>query len=379
MKKILFVATVENHILYFHIPFIKYFQNKGYEVHVATKLGNMQNELKGISVICHNIDFSRSPYSLNNFKALKQLVNIMKRNKYLLVHVHTPVGAFLGRLAAKLTNTKPVIYTAHGFHFYKGGPLKNWIIYYTMEKIAAHWTDGIITINKEDFEYAKKFKIRVKNGVYIVHGVGVDIKKYYINNIKLRKDYRKRYLSATDNDVIIICIGEINKNKNQMQLIKSIQRILKEKNNVYALIIGDGSERKNLQKYIKDNELEKNIKILGFRSDIPELLNASDIIGLFSYREGLGKCLMEGMAAGLPIIATDTKGARELVNDGYNGFLVPVYDIDKTVDTIKKLADDKELRTKMGSEGRKIIQDYSIDKVLKEMDEIYSLYLNKTY
>ena len=164
MKKILFVATVQSHIMNFHIPYLKHWQNNGYEVHVATKMDkekykNLDNSIS--RVVWHDIDFSRNPISKNTIKALCQLVSLMHGTRYSLVHVHTPVGGIIGRLAAKITNTKNVVYTAHGFHFYEGAPLKNWVMYYPMEKIMAKCTDAIITMNEEDYELAKN-KLRLE-------------------------------------------------------------------------------------------------------------------------------------------------------------------------------------------------------------------------
>ncbi|AIS51855.1 putative glycosyltransferase EpsD [Thermoanaerobacter kivui] len=371
--KILFIATIESHILNFHIPFIQYFQNKGCEVHIATKLENRQDELKKLGVVYHGVDFERSPYSFSNIKALKQLINIMKRNKYSLVHVHTPVGAFLGRLAAKITNTKPVLYTAHGFHFYKGAPLKNWIIYYTMEKIAAHWTDGLITMNEEDFNIARKFNLRRKDAVFYVHGVGIDINKYCVNDEEKRKKLREE-LGFSEDDILILTVAEINTNKNHKQIIDAI-KILKNYTDIYYLIVGTGEKEEKLKNYVLLNNLENRIIFLGYRRDISEILNAVDIFALTSLREGLPRAIMEAMAAGKPIIATNVRGNRDLVRDEVNGCLVPVNNIEETAKAVAKLAENKMLRTKMGEEGKRIIQDYAIERVLKEMDEIYSLYL----
>jgi len=373
VKKILFIATVESHILNFHIPFIKYFQEKGYEVHIATKLSNQQDELKDIDVICHNIDFSRCPYSFSNIKALKQLISVMKKDKFSLVHVHTPVGAFLGRLAARSTDTKPVLYTAHGFHFFKGSSLKNWLIYYTMEKIAARWTDGLITINQEDYEVAKKLPLRKRDAIYYVHGVGLDIKKYDIQDGEVRKRIRNE-LGLRESDILFITVAELNTNKNYLQIIKAIKEI-DNIDNIYFVFVGDGELKSELKGSVKALGIDKHVYFLGFRRDISELLFTSDIFCLLSYREGLPRCIMEAMAAGKPVIASDVRGNRDLVQNNINGLLVPINDINKTVGAIEKLAYDRDLRYKMGQEGRKIIDEYSIERVLGEMDEIYNIYL----
>ncbi|OXT09511.1 glycosyltransferase family 1 protein [Thermoanaerobacterium thermosaccharolyticum] len=370
MKKILFIATVESHILNFHIPFIQYFQNKGCEVHVATKLGNRRDELKKLGIVCYDIDFERSPYSFSNLKALNQLIKIMREDKYSLVHVHTPVGAFLGRLAAKITGTKPVIYTAHGFHFYKGASIKNWLIYYTMERLAAHWTDGLITMNDEDYNAAKRFKLRKSNAVFYVHGVGLDIDKYNISDKNERKQTRKAF-GFGEKDIVILTVAELIPRKNYIQTIEAIKKLVNKDKNLYYLIVGTGELESKLKNYVLKNDLEKYIEFLGYRNNIPDLLNICDIFVLTSLHEGLPRCIMEAMAAGKPVVATDVRGNRDLVKDGTNGYLVPLDDVNATVDALQNLIESEDLRKKMGDEGRKIIQDYSIDKVLKEMDEIY--------
>ena len=373
INKILFVATVESHILNFHIPFIQYFQKKGCEVHVATKLGNRRDELKKLGIISHNIDFERSPYSFSNIKALNQLIKIMRENKYSLVHVNTPVGAFLGRLAAKITGTKPVIYTAHGFHFYKGASTKNWLIYYTMERLAAHWADGLITMNDEDYNAAKRFKLRKSNAVFYVRGVGLDIDKYTISDENKRKQTRKVF-GFDDKDIVMLTVAELIPRKNYIQTIEAIKKLVNEDKNLYYLIVGTGELEGKLKNYVLKNDLGKNIKFLGYRNDIPDLLNICDIFVLTSLHEGLPRCIMEAMAAGKPVVATDVRGNRDLVKDGVNGYLVPLGDVNTTVDALQNLIESEGLRKKMGDEGRRIIQNYSIDKVLKEMDEIYKKY-----
>lgn len=372
MKKILFAATVESHILNFHIPFINYFKSMGYEVHVICKLGTRRKELDDIGVKCFDVNFSRNPYSFSNIIALIQIIRIMKENSYELVHVHTPLAAFFTRFAANITNTKPVIYTAHGFHFYKGAPIKNWIIYYSMEKIAAHWTDGIITMNKEDFHLAHKLHIRQKKNIFLVNGVGVDVNKYAAN-FKEKNSIRKK-MGLKDNDIILLTIAELIPGKNHKQVIDTIEKYYKE-SNIYYLIIGNGKHENLLKKYVTKKGLDKKITFLGFRHDVPEIINTCDIVILTSYREGLPRCLMEAMAASKPIIATDVRGNRDLVYDGVNGYLVPVDGIEETYKAIDKLICNKNLRLKKGQAGHEIILEYDIEKVLDQMKKIYINFL----
>lgn len=375
MEKILFIAAVESHILNFHIPYIYYFKNRRYEVHIAVKLGNRRDEFKDMGVVCHNIDFSRSPASLKNIKALKMLINTMKENKFSLVHVHTPVGGFLGRAACSLTNTHPVLYTAHGFHFYRGAPLKNWVFYYTLEKIASRWTDGLILLNNEDYSIGEKFKLREKEACFLVNGVGVDLEKYSeIDNIA--KNILRQEYGYSEEDFIILAVAELIERKNFKQIIDAVGRIKSDKN-IYCLIVGEGRLEDNLKEYVKYNKLDKRIVFMGFRFDIPKLLNICDVLLLTSLHEGLPKAIMEAMAAGKPIIATDVRGNRDLVSNGENGYLVRVNDVNSTEECIEELLSLKTLRAAMGSKSRELIEKYSLKRVEEDMDKIYTRFLSR--
>ncbi|WP_018962770.1 glycosyltransferase family 4 protein [Coprothermobacter platensis] len=371
--RVLFVATVESHLLNFHIPFMELLQNKGYEVHVATKLANRQQEFDDIGVVKHNVDFTRSPYSPKVFTSLFQMEKLLREVPFSLVHVHTPVAAFVTRLACQRTNTHPVLYTAHGFHFYKGAPLRNWLLYYNMEKIAAHWTDGLITINQEDYLAAKKFKLYNNGKVFYVPGVGVDInaireKAGLVDTVKLRQS-----LGVGADEIVIITIAELIPRKNHEQVLEALA-ILKEKNFHY-LIVGNGESEEKLKTRVRQLGLQDKVQFLGFRKDIPELLAASDIFVLTSKHEGLTRAIMEAMAVGLPIIATNVRGNRDLVINRENGLLVELDDIEGTTKALETLLRSPQLRKKLGSRSKELVQAYDLKNVLPMMEEIYDFYL----
>ena len=373
MKRVLFVATVESHLLNFHIPFMKLLQEKGCEVHVATKLGNRQQEFDDIGVIKHNVDFSRSPYSPKVFKSLQQTEKLLKEIRFSLVHVHTPVAAFVTRLACQRTNTHPVLYTAHGFHFYKGAPLKNWLLYYNMEKLAARWTDGLITINEEDFEAAKKFRLRNNGQVFYVPGVGVDVEAIQQRAAAIDRSTKRRELGIDDKSTVIITVGELNTNKNHTQVLRALSEL--RKTNLHYLIVGTGENELKLKKMVKQLSLQNNVSFLGFRKDIPELLSASDIFILTSRREGLPRAILEAMAVGLPIIATNVRGNRDLVKHGENGYSVQLDDVQQTILAIEALSSSKSLRESMGEINREVVREYSLERVLSETEVIYDFFL----
>lgn len=379
MKKVLFVATVQSHIMNFHIPYLKLWQDKGYEVHVATsmdtkKYDNVEDIISNVA--WNNIDFDRSPFSKNTFIALKQLIDLMKENRYELIHVHTPVGGILGRMAAKITDTRNVVYTAHGFHFYKGAPLKNWIIYYPIEKLMARYTDALITMNEEDYQLAKnKFKVRKKGNVFKINGVGIDLDKYHVSDTK---DIEfKRSLGLNDEDFIITVVAELIERKNHKQLILAMEDLVKECSNIKALFVGDGELYESIKTDIKNRGLESNIKLLGFRKDVEKILNITDVVGLFSHHEGLPKNLMEAMVSGKTIICTDIRGNRDLIKNKINGFLVDVDDIENTKKAIIKLICNKNLLDIYALKNKEIITNFEINYVLSQVErEVYNK-LNK--
>lgn len=367
MRKILYVTTVSSTINVFLIPHIKMLIDKGNKVDIACSIDQeVSKELLEYGVKLYIIDFSRNPLSSNNRKAYKQILALQKKEKYDVVNVHTPVASFVTRLALRNEKIR-VIYTCHGFHFFKGAPLINWILYYPIEKIAARWTDTIITINKEDQERAKTFKLRDNGQVHMMHGVGINPEEYELDNFD-RDSYREK-LEIKKDDFVILMLAELNKNKNHIQLIKAID-LLKYKNpKIKVLCAGKGPLKEVLENKVNNMNLQKNIKFLGFRTDVKELLNSSDCITLLSRREGLGKCLLEGMIVGKPLIATYTRGPKELIENNKNGYLVDVGDYDKTAEYIENIYLDEIKRKNFSKNSLDKINQYYLENVLREVEE----------
>jgi len=373
-EKILFIATVENHLLNFHIPFMKYFQDNGYEVHVATKLGERKGELEQYGMICHDVNFSRSVNPLIALRVLMQLLKLMRENRFSLVHVHTPMASFLGRVAAKLTHTKPVLYTAHGFHFYKGAPWYYWSFIYPAEYLAGKWTDGLIVMNQEDYINAQRMGFKPNKNLFLVHGVGVNLQQ--ISNISSIGNKIREELGISDKDIVISCIAELISRKNHIFLLKAWDKITQNSNNVHLLLVGNGSCLKYIKQQVKLNLLPR-VYFLGYRKDVPQIIAKSDIVTLVSKHEGLPRSIMEAMALGKPVVVSNVRGNRDLVKQGGNGFLVELGDVEGLSSSFKKLIDDAELRANMGKVSLERIKEYDIEKVLIEMASIYDYYLKK--
>ena len=368
MKKVLFVATVTNHINAFHIPYLRMFKENGYEVHVASK-GNEKIEYCDKH---YEIPFERNPIRLNNVNAYKKLKKIIEENNYEIIHCHTPVGGSLTRLAARKARKKGtrVIYTAHGFHFYKGAPLANWLIFYPIEKYLAKYTDCLITINQEDYELAKR-KFKKCKQVELIYGVGVEENKFNFEMTNQEKYDLRKNLGLRNDDFVLIQVGELNKNKNQIMAIKAMKELVETNNNIKLLLVGKGTQEQFYRDKIKEYNLQNNVYLLGYRRDVPELMKISNILLSLSYREGLPVNVMEGMASGLPIIATDCRGNRDLIQNKKNGFLIEMKNQEEYLSTIKKIYKDKTIRNLFSKENKKLIQNYLFNKISKKMFKIY--------
>ena len=368
MKKVLFSATVDSHILSFHLPFLKWFKENGYEVHVATN-GDAEIPYCDKKIKIH---FERSPFKLNNIKAIFELRKILLKEKYDIIHTHTPMGSVVTRLAAKRARKHGtrVIYTAHGFHFFKGAPLLNWALFYPVEKYLSKYTDTLILINKEDYCLAKK-KFKKCKDIQYVPGVGIDENKFDIKMTKKEKTELRESLGLKDTDFVMIYPAELSNRKRQIWLINTVSTLLKEDENIHLLLPGKDSLNGKCQELVRHLNLEYQIHFLGFRKDIPELLQISDLSVSSSRQEGLPVNIMEAMYVGLPIVASDCRGNRDLVKDGENGYIVPLNDSETFKDRIKTIYGNKTLRNKLKMKNKKEIKNYMLKDILKQMKYIY--------
>lgn len=373
MKKVLFIATrAQKHIIVFHTPYLKWFKDNGYEVHVCAG-----NDLKLNGAIPHcdrfyELRFERSPYKFSHFQTFKALKEIIVQNNYDLVHCHTPMGGVLGRLAARGIRQAgtSVIYTAHGFHFYSGAPLHHWLIYYPIEKWLSRITDVLITINKEDYARARK-SFKAGRIEYVV-GVGLDAVKYEKPSIG-RVEKRKQ-LGLEEDDFIIGSVGELNKNKNHETIIEAVYNLKNPK--MKYLISGEGPLRQELTRLIHKRDLTKQVLLLGYRADVQEINSVTDVFVLPSLREGLSVALMEAMACGLPVICSNIRGNRDLITHGQGGFLVEPRDALGFQRSIKTLFENQVLRQKMGEHNLLKSQNSCLSVVREKMASIYENAIN---
>lgn len=372
MKKVLFTATIDSHILNFHIPYLKWFKEQGYEVHVAS---NGESNIPFVDVK-HNILFERSPYSIKNINAYITLKKVIEQNDFNIIHCNTPIGGVLTRLAARKLRSMgtKVIYTAHGFHFYKGASLINWTVYYLIEKWLAKYTDCLITINEEDYIRCTNNNFKAKS-IKIVNGIGINLQNFQAQTFVKRTELRKVY-GYRENDFILIYAAELNYNKHQDLLIDAVNILKIRTPNVKLLLAGVGVLKKQYKKQVRKLGLEENVEFLGYRSDIIDLLKLSDIAVSSSRREGLPVNVMEAMATGLPLVVTDVRGNRDLVHNGENGYVVDIEDVEMFSSSLESLYRSEDLRKEFGEKSLELIKIYSLENVMKEMKKNYEECMN---
>ncbi len=371
MTKLLFISNISNSVGSFAVASIAAAKKCGFEFYyasnwaAATDEQMIEDEKKyGIKLV--HIDFDRSPYSAKNLQAYKQIVKFIKEEKIDYIHCNTPIGGLLGRLAGEKCNVKKILYQVHGFHFYDGAPKKNWLIYYPIEKWLAKKTDIIITINKEDFERAKIFKLKNSGHVYYVPGVGMNLSQYKILD-KFRKIKRKE-LNLKETDFALISMGDLINRKNYEIAIEVVAKIKDPK--VHYFICGKGPKEEKLKKLSKKLGIEDQVHFLGYRSDIKELLTAADTFLFTSKQEGLARSLMEAMASGVPCVVSKIRGNTELINDNINGFVCA--NVDEYVSSIIKIMQSPERAQLFIQRSLDNLKKFSIDKVEECIVDIYS-------
>lgn len=357
--KILFVTTIADTMKFFS-EHIKMLIKEGHKVELAT---NCDEDIPlycfELNLKMHNIPFSRSPFSRKNIEAFRDIKKIIKSNKYDIIHTHTPNSSACVRLACRKQREKglKVFYTAHGFHFYKGVSIKNWLVYYPIEYLCSFWTDKLITINQEDFLFAQKHMHAKK--IEYVPGVGVDLRKFGQSSVS--KDDKRNELGIPLNAIVLLSVGELNINKNHETVIKAINGM-----NVYYIIVGQGKRKEYLESLINKQGMSDRIKLLGYRSDISELLVAADLFVFPSYREGLSVSLMEAMASGLPCCVSKIRGNIDLI-DKKGGNMFNPKNVKECKNAILAL-----LESKIGAYNKEKVKQFSVERVLSFMDRIYN-------
>lgn len=362
MKKILYTANTDQHINLCHRPYLKLLKEKGHIIHVATNT-NVNIDYCD-KKIC--IPITRTPYRISNIKAILDLKKVIEKEKYDLIITNTPMGAFVSRVAsihARVKYKTKVIYIAHGFHFYHGCNKLNYIFYYPVEKILSKYTDILITINEEDYNFARK---HFKTDVRLIDGIGFDSKKFDNALTKIEKFELKQKLGIKDKDYVITYVAELSKRKRQAYLIKTLSNM--DLKNTKVLLLGGSIIGNKIAKLIKKYRLEDNIKLLGFVSNVSDILDITDLVISVSKQEGLPLNIMEAMYKNKNILVTDCRGNRDLIKNNINGIVVPLNDKASLINGILKFKNNK---FKLSISNKKISKKYNINKIIKYYEKVF--------
>ena len=373
--KILFISNIIGKgVGSFSAASIAASKDLGLEFHMAANFNNstferMKSDEQTYGIRLHHIDFIRKPYALGNIKAYKQVVKLINDERFDIVHCNTPIGGVIGRLASKKCKVKTVIYQAHGLHFYSGAPIRNWLLYYPIEKWLAHYTDVLITINHEDYQTVQKsFHLRNNGKVYYVPGVGIDLSNFKKISENSRETIREEF-DFQKNDIVCISAGDLVARKNHSIAIKAIA--LTKRNDIHYLICGSGPEKDELDQLANKLGIKDNIHFLGYRSDVLDLYQGSDIFLFSSLQEGLPRSTMEAMASGLPVVCSRIRGNTDLIEDGLNGFLCDPMNPSEFSNAILLLSDNCSLRREISENNLSDIKKFSLESVSTMLKDIY--------
>ena len=318
--------------------------------------------------------FPRSIFQRQLFSTYKCLSRLIDEEKYSLIHCHTPVPSMITRLAARRARKQGtrILYTAHGFHFFKGAPLKNWLFYYPAEYLLSAFTDGIVTINREDYGYAKDRMMH--QDTFYINGIGVDQQRFRPYNESEKNDIRSE-LGYDKDDFILLYIAEFIHRKNHRFIIETLPELKHLIPKLKVLFAGKGVLLEQMQNLVITLGVDDIVVFLGFRNDVPKFAGIADVGISSSRQEGLGLGLAEEMLCSVPVIATVDRGHKEMIEDGVNGFFFHQNDRQGFIKAVELLHNDSDLRAKMGQAALQKAAAFTIEKSLESMKSIYRQYL----
>lgn len=381
-KKVLILTTIAGFLPQFEINNVKILQRLGYQVHYASNFVNPvyaiePEELIEQGIILHQVDIHKSPVHIpENIKAFVQIKQLIEKEDIDFIHCHNPLGGVVGRLAAHHSKKKPyVVYTAHGFHFYEGAPIVNWLLFYTAERFLAKYTHQLITINKEDYQRAGKFKLAEGGYIDIIPGVGLNEQRYHKREA-MNQPMREK-ISVPENAFHIVSVGELVVNKNHEIIIEALHQI--EDREIYYSVCGEGPHKEYLEKLIQAYQLENRVRLLGYRTDVEDILQTADCFAFPSIREGFGMASVEALACEVPLIVSDNRGTREYAINGENSVVCHVDSVDEFKDAILYLMEHPDIRNRMSKSAGHTAEEFYISKTEEKMKEIYQRITNILY
>ena len=370
-RKLLIITTISRTIRDFTIPYIRHFKSLGWQVDgMALDITNNDECIRELDSVWE-IQWSRNALDPRNFfKGVARVKEVVASENYDIVHVHTPIAAFVTRYALKKFTKTRVVYTAHGFHFYQGGnPIKN-AIFFNLEKLAGRWTDYLVTINQEDVRAAIKNRFLPQEKIIYTPGIGLDLEKYDPGNVSNTGiNAVRQELGLNKNDILLLSIAEFTPRKRQQDQLLALKKLNRPE--IHIAFAGYGITQPKIEELAKELELQQQVHFLGHRKDIPALICASRAVLLTSQQEGLPRCIMEAFCAAKPVIGTKIRGTQDLLSDDC-GILIEVGDTEALAKAITVVADDLEEAKRIGSNGRAKIATYDVREILKIYEDIFN-------
>lgn len=375
MKKILLTCT-DLMMIQFMVPHVRYLSENGYHVEVACsdvggRMDEVRSALEGYAKAIHVVRLVRSPASATNFKGYRDMKDLLAANTYDIIWTNEPVMGVVTRLAARKARKQgtKVIYMVHGFHFYKGASKLNWLVFYPIERIMSRCCDMIVTINREDEARAKTFHApRVER----IDGIGVDLERLQCT---CTREEMRRELGIGDDDIMILSVGELQARKNHEVILRAIAAL--ENPNIKYCICGYGELLEQLQGLARELGIGSQVSFLGYRMDIPDIMNAADIFAHPSRREGLGIACLEAMSFGLPLVTSNIQGLPDFVENGVTGFLCDPMDVPQITEHLRSLISDPQLRAQIGSTNLQRVKKYAVERVRETILGLLTIFVNR--
>jgi glycosyltransferase involved in cell wall biosynthesis len=370
----LFVTTVSITLEAFLTPFATYFRATGWRIDALSNGATTNTHIEGCFDQRFDVAWSRNPLApANLIGAAATVREVVSAGKYDIVHVHTPVAAFVTRYAlrkAPASSRPTLIYTAHGFHFYKGGSRISNALFLTMERLAAHWTDYLVTINAEDFDAAERLRGIPPERVRLIPGIGVDIERYGDDRVAAEDAAAvRRELGVAPDAFMLTMIAEFAPVKRHGHVLIALGQVRDPR--VVLVLVGTGPLESQLREKVQELGLQDRVRFAGYRRDIPEVLRASDALVLASEREGLPRSVLEAMAAGRPVLGTQTRGIADAVGTDA-GWIAPKHDSAALAAAIDAAAADPvDLRRRGQAARTRATSEFALPRIIHAYEELY--------
>jgi glycosyltransferase involved in cell wall biosynthesis len=369
VPRVLFATTVPGMLRAFLLPLAQHFRARGWQVDAMAQDLTQAEDLALAFDRVWDAPWSRSPLRPKNALGLSAAAAVLRRERYDIVHVHSPVAAFLGRLSARLVAPETrVIYTAHGFHFHpEGSRLRN-AMFLGLERLGGRWTDHLVVMNQDDYAAARHYRLVPEERLEFMPGIGIDLTAYDGAAITpQRREALRTALKLPSVGAVFLMVAEFIPRKRHCDAIEAFLRV--QPANAQLVLAGEGPLLPEMRA-LAAQKLGSRCHFLGFRRDVAELLSISDALLLPSLQEGLPRCVMEAMAMGVPVVGSDIRGTRDLLSDGA-GLLVPPRDVTALARALQSIINDPAAAEGRIARARQRIADYALPEILHRYEALY--------